>query len=93
MTEALTPEAISAEAVSAPAAVCPKLTRRQAAIIGAFTGIACGQFVDIHVYVDSLPGFKGIWTISFAQEPVWEQIKRACREDFLAICSSAGDPK
>ena len=64
----------------------PRLTRRQAAIIGAFTGVACGPFRDIHEYVDSLPGFKGIGTISFAQEAVWEQIKRACREDFLAIC-------
>lgn len=70
----------------------PKLTRRQAAIIGAFTGIACGPFADIHEYVDGLPGFKGIGTISFSQEAVWEQIKRACREDFLAICSDKGDP-
>lgn len=70
----------------------PKLTRRQAAIIGAFTGIACGPFGDIHEYVDSLPGFKGIGTISFADKGVWEQINRACRDDFLAICSDKGDP-
>lgn len=71
----------------------PKLTRRQAAIIGAFTGIACGPFGDIHEYVDSLPGFEGIGTISFANLGVWDQIKRACRDDFLAICSSKEDPK
>lgn len=70
-----------------------KLTRRQAAIVGAFTGIACGPFSDIHEYVDSLPGFEGIGTISFADKNVWEQIKRSCREDFLAICPSKDDPK
>jgi hypothetical protein len=70
----------------------PKLTRRQAAIITAFTGIACGPFGDCHEYVDSLPGFKGIGTISFAQTAVWEQIKRACQKDFIAICAGEDDP-
>lgn len=70
-----------------------KLTRRQAAIIGAYTGISCGPFSDIHEYVDSLPGFNGIGTISFADKAVWEQIKRSCREDFLAICASGDDSK
>lgn len=70
-----------------------KLTRRQAAIIGAYTGISCGPFSDIHEYVDSLPGFSGIGIISFADKSVWEQIRRTCREDFLAICASGDDPK
>lgn len=69
----------------------PKLTRRQAAIIGAYTGISCGPFSDIHEYVDSLPGFKGIGTISFADKAVREQIKRSCWEDFLAICATRDD--
>lgn len=69
-----------------------RLTRRQAAVIGAFTGISCGPFEDIHEYVDSLPGFKGIGTISFAMEAVWARIKEACREDFLAICSELSQP-
>lgn len=65
----------------------PKLTRGQAAIIGAFTGVACGPFGDLHGYIDSLPGFKGIPTHALGDPKVWDQIKGACRADFLAICS------
>lgn len=64
----------------------PKLTRDQAAIISAYTGIMCGPFEDMHAYVDGLPGFKGIGTISFASKEVTEQIKDAAKKDFLALC-------
>jgi hypothetical protein len=64
-----------------------KLTRRQAAIIGAFTGVTCGPFADIQDYVDSLPGFEGIGTLSFGSKEVAEQIREASRADFIAICA------
>lgn len=75
------PSAVEGSTPSAPA----KLTRKQAAIIGAFTGIACGPFEDIHEYVDGLPGFKGITTIGFAVAA--QSIKEAARADFLALCA------
>jgi hypothetical protein len=65
----------------------PRLTRRQAAIIGAFTGIACGPFSDIHDYIDSFPQFKGIMTHQLADKNVWAAIKTAVEPDFLALCS------
>ncbi len=64
----------------------PRLTKRQAAIIGAFTGYTAGPFADIHEYVDSLPGFKGIGTISFGIKAVADKISEAARADFLALC-------
>jgi len=64
-----------------------KLTKRQAAIIGAYTGITAGPFGDVHEYVDSLPGFKGITTLGFASQVIADQIKEAAKADFLAICS------
>jgi hypothetical protein len=67
-----------------------KLTRRQAAIIGAFTGVLCGPFEDMHAYVDSLPGFKGIMTVSLALQT--QAIKQAAGADFLAMCPSRSDP-
>jgi hypothetical protein len=67
-----------------------RLTRRQAAIIGAFTGVTCGPFGDIHAYVDSLPGFAGITTIGFMDAK--ESIREASRADFLAICSNKEQP-
>lgn len=70
-----------------------KLTRRQAAIIGAFTGVCCGPFEDIHAYVDSLPGFKGIMSHNFADKDTVAKIEKAAHADFLAICPSRSDPK
>jgi hypothetical protein len=64
----------------------PKLTRRQAAILSAYTGTLCGSFADMQDYVDSLPGFKGIGTISFASEQVAEMIREASKADFMALC-------
>jgi hypothetical protein len=70
-----------------------KLTRHQAAVIGAFTGFAAGPFEDIHTYVDNLPGFKGIFTHNFADRAVCERIREAARADFVAICADRDDPK
>ena len=70
-----------------------KLTRKQAAIIGAFTGITCGPFEDLHEYVDSLPGFKGIMTHNFAGKENCERIKAAAKDDFIAICAERDPPK
>ncbi len=63
----------------------PRLTKRQAAIIGAFTGYTCGPFDDIHSYVDSLPGFSGIGTIGFALPGVADKIREAARKDFMEL--------
>ena len=63
----------------------PRLTKEQAAIIGAYTGFACGPFGDIHEYVDSLPGFKGIMTHEFADKETCEKIRAAAKDDLLSI--------
>lgn len=64
----------------------PRLTKQQAAIIGAYTGITCGPFNDIHEYVDSFPQFKGIMTHEFADKSIVEEIREAVKPSFLAIC-------
>ncbi len=64
----------------------PRLTKQQAGIIGAFTGITCGPFSNVHEYVDSLPGFKGIMTHNFADKETAAKIKEAARADFLSLC-------
>jgi len=71
----------------------PKLTRRQAAIIGAFTGVCCGPFEDMHAYVNSLPGFKGIMTHNFADKETVSKIEAASHADFIALCPTMDDPK
>jgi hypothetical protein len=62
-----------------------RLTKEQAAVIGAFTGIACGPFSDIHEYVEKLLG-RPVWTHQFASHELHEEIREKAREDFLALC-------
>lgn len=63
-----------------------KLTREQAAIIGAYTGVTCGPFSDIHSLADRLIG-RPVWTHDFADKDFVAKLKELCRADFLAICA------
>lgn len=62
-----------------------RLTKRQAAIIGAFTGIAMGPFADIQEYAEEVLG-RPCWTHEFGDKDFFAQLKSAAREDFLNIC-------
>ena len=61
------------------------LTKEQAVIIMAFTGIACCPFSEFHEYAEQKLG-RPIFTHEFGRKEVMEQLKMVCRDDFLAIC-------
>lgn len=63
-----------------------KLTKKQAAIIGAYTGVTAGPFSDLHEYAEKVLG-RPIWTHEFADEDVANELKEKSRADFLAICA------
>ena len=63
----------------------PRLTRRQSAILGAFTGISCGPFEAVQQYAEEKFGGP-IWTHEFANETLAAQLRDLAREDFLSIC-------
>lgn len=63
----------------------PKLTKDQAAIIGCFTGVACGPFSDIHEKAESLLGHP-VWTHEFANKELMAALREAARDEFLGIC-------
>ena len=67
-----------------------RLTRDQAAIIGAFTGICAGPFADIQDYAERVLG-RSVWTHELGTKEVWEELKEASREDFFSICASYRD--
>ncbi len=69
-----------------PGTKCPRLTKEQAAIIGAFTGIACGPFSDLHGYAERVLG-RPIWTHQFANKALMAELKEAARDDFIALCN------
>jgi hypothetical protein len=69
----------------------PRLTREQAAIIGAYTGITCGPFADVHQKAEQLFG-RPIWTHQFADKELMTELRALARPDFLAICAKEDAP-
>ena len=68
----------------------PKLTRRQAAIIGAFTGYTCGPFGDIREYIESLhPTWRGVGDVWMSEN--FKHIQEAAKNDFIALCADKED--
>lgn len=68
-----------------------KLTREQAAIIGAYTGFTCGPFEDIHRKVEQVLG-RPVWTHELASEKLCEEIREKLKPEFLAICPDRSSP-
>lgn len=62
-----------------------KLTREQAKVIGAYTGVLCGPFSDLQEYAGKLLD-RPIFTHEFASETTADELKAAARQDFLALC-------
>lgn len=66
-----------------------RLTKEQAAVIGAYTGYAAGPFGDVQEYAERVLG-RPVWTHEMADEGFCEQLRNASRADFLALCHVAG---
>jgi hypothetical protein len=63
-----------------------RLTKEQAAIIGAYTGILCGPFQVVQEYAERKLG-RPLFTHEFGDKATMAEIKAAAREDFLALCA------
>lgn len=64
------------------------LTRREAAIISAYTGVMLGSFADLHEYAEAILG-RRIWTHEYARLEFTDGLKNAARPDFVALKVSA----
>lgn len=64
----------------------PTLTKEQAAIIGAYTGILCGPFSHVHKAVEEKLG-RPVWTHEFPG--LADVIREAFKDDFLRLCAKA----
>lgn len=62
----------------------PKLTKEQAAIIGAYTGILCGDMIDFRKYAERLLG-RPIFTHHIGEKDFWSELMLKSRADFEAI--------
>ena len=60
------------------------MTKREAAIVSAYTGVLTGSFSDMHKYVEEIMG-DSIPTSAFGRRVFAEHVKEKSKDDFLAI--------
>lgn len=58
------------------------MTKREAAIVSAYTGILIGEFDDMHEYIEEIMQ-RPVFTHEMPF--IWNEIKERSREDFLNI--------
>lgn len=63
------------------------MTKREAAIIGAFTGILIGDFSDMHGYIEEIMG-RAVFTHEMGNKEIAQEIKNKSKTDLLNICSN-----
>lgn len=61
------------------------MTRREAAIISAYTGVLCVSFDALQEYVEEILG-RSVFTHEMAERA--EEIKEKSKKDFLLLCNS-----
>jgi hypothetical protein len=61
-----------------------RLTKEQAVILTAQTGVLCCDFSDFHEYAERILE-RQIWTHEFGSASISMQLKKASREDFRSI--------
>ena len=60
------------------------MTKQEAAIVSAYTGIMLGKFSDMHEYIEKLLG-RSVWTHELGNKEIYEKIKELARNDFIKI--------
>jgi hypothetical protein len=64
-----------------------RLTRKQAAVVGAHTGVLCGPVSDLIEYVHSLPGLSDL-TLSDIANARRADVEYHSKPDFMAMNST-----
>lgn len=60
------------------------MTRQEAAIVSAYTGILIGGFDNMHKYVEEVLK-RSVFTHELACKDIVEEVKQASRNDFCSI--------
>lgn len=61
------------------------MTKQERIIISAYTGFLMCDFSDVHKYIEEKLG-RPAWTHEMASYNVQDEIKKAVKPDFLALC-------
>lgn len=68
------------------------MTREEAAIISAYTGILVGSFADMQAYVETLFD-RPVFTHELGDKELHEKIKKKAKPDLIRICETVtGEP-
>lgn len=60
------------------------MTKREAAIVAAYTGFLIGKFSDMHEYVEEIMK-RPIFTHEMGFGPVHDEIHEKSKQDFISI--------
>lgn len=60
------------------------MTKREAAIVAAYTGYLIGAFSDMHAYAEQVMG-EPIWTHQFGSKAFAEELRAKVKPDFVAM--------
>jgi hypothetical protein len=60
------------------------MTKREGAIVGAYTGILVGKFEDLHEYIEEILG-RPVFTHELSSDDVVKQITAASKQDFINL--------
>ena len=63
------------------------MTRKESAIISAFTGFLCGSFSDMHKYAEEIMG-EPLFTHQFGDKKFAEKLREKAKPDFIKICEN-----
>ena len=63
------------------------MTKKEAAIVGAYTGVLMGGCSDLHKYIEAKMG-RPVFTHEMASEQFMDDLKKMCKSDFLDVCSN-----
>lgn len=60
------------------------MTKHEAAVIMAYTGISIGSFLDFHEYAEKIMG-RPVWTHEFGSPKITKELKEKSKPDFIKI--------
>jgi hypothetical protein len=63
------------------------MTKREAAIVSAYTGILVGDFSDMHGYIEQIMG-RPVFTHELGNKTTFDKIKALAKDDFCSITIS-----
>ena len=66
------------------------MTKRECAIVSAYTGILCGDFSEFHKYIEEKMG-RPVYTHEFAYKELWNVIRELSKEDFCNLGKESKD--